>query len=167
MVDQFIWKGKNRVARATITLNKDEGGLGQIDIAAQYKALTGSLVIWVTKSEPHPLRSIIRGHIGQMSLRRWGSEDLTWVVSPCGRMRTEGSCTWSHICQGWQALKVHISERRPSCMEEWRALPLWRPHLNHQIPGLARCSTQQQRSLRNGGLHRMSDVLRADDTLFS
>lgn len=34
MVDRFIWQGRNRVARATTTLDKTEGGLGQIDIGA-------------------------------------------------------------------------------------------------------------------------------------
>lgn len=42
LVDKFVWKGRNRVARTTITLSKTTRGLGQIDIAAQYRALTGS-----------------------------------------------------------------------------------------------------------------------------
>lgn len=167
MVDRFIWKGRNWVARATITLNKAEGGLGQIDIAAQYRALTGSLVIWVTRTGSHPLRSILRDHIGQMSQRRWGTNDLTWIVSPSGRLKTAGSCTWSNICNGWQELKTHIVARRPANIQEWKELPLWRPHVNHRIQSKARCSSQPLRSLRDGGLNRMGDIMRVDGSICS
>lgn len=81
MVDSFIWQGRNQVARATITLGTAEGGLGQIGIVAQYRAVTGSLIIWVTMSGHHPLRSILRGHIETLSQRRWGTADLSWVVT--------------------------------------------------------------------------------------
>lgn len=100
LVDRFVWNGRNRVARATVTLEKTEGGLGQIDIAAQYRALTCLLIIWVTMPRTHPLREILRGHIGQMSHRRWGTADLSWIVSPCGSLNTTSSSTWGSICHG-------------------------------------------------------------------
>lgn len=125
MVDRFVWKGRNRVARATVTLSKNAGGLGQIDIAAQYRALTGSLVIWVTRAGTHPLRSILRGHIGQLSHRRWGIDDLSWVVSQSGHLSTTGSSTWRSICRNWQCIKPLIKERRPVNISEWKELPLW------------------------------------------
>lgn len=167
LVDQFIWNGRNRVARATITLDRANGGLGQIDIAAQYRALTGSLVIWVSRSGQHPLRSVLRGHIGQMSLRRWGTEDLAWLVSPSGRMKSTGSCTWQHICRGWHDLKSHISAKRLYSDEDWRELPLWRPHVNHRFPDQARCLARTQQNIREKGVTRMGDIMNVDGTLCS
>lgn len=167
MVDHFIWNGRSRVARATITIDKAHGGLGQIDIAAQYRALTGSLIVWVSRSGTHPLRSILRGHIELMSHRRWGTSDLSWVVSPSGRMKSTGSSTWQHICRGWHDLKTHISAKRPHNLAEWRALPLWRPHVNHQLPDLARCMTRPQRALRDRGIGRMGDILNDNSALCS
>lgn len=165
MVDQYIWQGRNRVARATVTLCKSDGGLGQIDIGAQYKALTGSIIIWVTMSGHHPLRSILRGHIGAMSLRRWGNADLSWVVTKSGRLQTDGSGPWSNICQGWHDLKAHITTRRPANIDEWRDLPLWRPHVNDLIPGRARCYTRSQCILRDSGILSMGDVMCVDGTI--
>lgn len=159
LVDKFVWNGRNRVARATITLSKSEGGLGQIDIAAQYKSLTGSFVIWVTMTGSHPLREILRDHIGQLSQRRWGTRDLSRVVSRCRQLQSKGSSTWRNICQAWHDLKPLITQRRPVNLTEWRALPLWRPHVNHVLEKPVRCFTRAQLQLRDNGLLCMGDIL--------
>lgn len=140
-------------------MSKSAGGLGQIDIAAQYRAFTGSLVVWVTRPCTHPLRSILRGHINQLSHRRWGTEDLSWIVSQSGSLTTKGSSTWRNICRSWQGLKPHIKARRPVNISEWRELPLWRPHVNHISPSGVRCNTQAQKTLRDCDLTQMDDVM--------
>lgn len=166
MVDRFVWKGRNRVARATVTLGKAEEGLGQIDIAAQYRTLTGSLIIWVTSNGPHPLKQILRDQIGRLSQRRWGSVDLTWVVSQCGSMTAEGSTTWRNICRGWQGFKPFITESAVN-ISEWRELPLWRPHVNHILTKKVCCSTRAQKSLQGSGLRTMGDIMEPDGRIIS
>lgn len=116
-------------------------------------------------SGDHPLRSILRGYIGEVSQRRWGLADLSWVVTSSGWMKMEGSGTWNNICKGWQGLKVHIMPRKPVNMAEWRELPLWRPHVNHHSSRQVKCSTRPQQTLRNCGIRRMGDVMQLDSTI--
>lgn len=133
-VDRFVWAGRSRVARAVATLPTSARGLGLINLAAQYRALTGSLMIWTTLNDPHPLRQILQCHIKEVSMRRWGTPDLAWIVTSCGTMRMSGSKTWQSICRGWGRMKKCILHKRPVNLEGWRALPLWRPHVNHLRP---------------------------------
>lgn len=116
-------------------------------------------MLWVILIDYHPLHSILQDHIQQVSSHRWATVDLTWVVSKCGHMEMGGSDTWRNICRGWEKMKVHIHISRPINMEEWRNLPLWRPHVNHLDPKLVRCHTRPLRLIREAGFHRMDDIL--------
>lgn len=107
-VDRFIWGGRSWVAGAICTLKKMEGGLGLINIAAQYRALSGTLMIWVALQGEHPLWMILQSHIGGVSQRRWGIADLSWLVSQCGSMQMAGSITWRSLCRGWESLRKHL-----------------------------------------------------------
>lgn len=75
LVDNFVWTGRSLVRIAIVSLPIAEGGLGQICIADQYKALSGSIILWVSLTEQHPLRGILQGHITQVSQQRWGTPD--------------------------------------------------------------------------------------------
>lgn len=58
-----------------VSLPKTNDGLVLVDVADQYRALTGTLIIWTTLNGPHPLRYILQSHIGELSQRRWGSPE--------------------------------------------------------------------------------------------
>lgn len=55
--------------------------------------------------------------------------------------------------------KSHLKPHRPANFEEWEALPLWRPHLNHVDGSLARCLSSAQWALRDNGFVHMADML--------
>lgn len=159
LVDHFLWDGRNRVAGAFTSLSKQEGGLGLINITAQYRALAGNFMVWVAMHGEHPLRRILQGHIGQASLRRWGNKDLTWMVSTCGHMKMAGSSTWKNLCRGWESLRKHLELRSPINREEWGSLSLWRPHVIHRNQARANCLTRQQQQMKAAGLQVMADML--------
>lgn len=79
------------MARATANLPKEEGGLGIIGVAAQYDALTNGVLIWIMVEGKHPLRTNLRSHIMEAFVRRWGTQDLNWLVSKCSAMQIQGS----------------------------------------------------------------------------
>lgn len=135
------------------------GGLNLLGIEAQYKALTGNLILWILRPEQHPLRSILKGHIADASRRRWGFGDLTWIVTHCGTMNMPSSAPWQNISRAWASMRKWLLPSQPANLSEWRDLPLWRPHLNHVDPSLAKCTTIAQQNLRDCGLQRMGDVL--------
>lgn len=110
-------------------------------------------------SGSHPLQIILRGHIGQVSQRKLGNDDLSWVVTNSGQMKTEGSSTWSNICRAWEGLKSHIKARHPVNKDEWLELLLWRPHVNNILPKKVKCFTGTQIILRDAGLLRMGDIM--------
>lgn len=136
-----------------------EGGLGLLGVEAQYNALSSSLLIWILAAGDHPLKLILCSHIYMASARRWGAEDLTWIVTSCGTMKMGGSAPWRNLCSSWATLKKRLAPKRPVSVEEWGDLPLWRPHLNHVDGKLVRCTTIAQQSLRRAGLHFMADIL--------
>lgn len=159
LVDNFIWTGRSRVTRLVTTLPKSEGGLGLISIIDQHKALSGSIMIWVTLPGPHPLRCILQVHISQLSTKRWGTSDLSWLVTNCGHLQTKGSSTWRGLCHNWESLWPLLLPQRPANIEEWRALPIWRQHLNHRHTGLQGRLSKNQQRLREAGLISMDDIL--------
>lgn len=158
-IDAFVWAGRSRVARSTVILPRAVGGLGLVGVVEQYRALTGNLFMWIVTEGVHPLRAILQGHLREAARRRWGLDDLSWVVSRCGNVKITGSAPWLNICKGWSELKKHISPRGPINGEEWGALPLWRPHVNHRNANFARCINRAQQALKTCGFQQMRDIM--------
>lgn len=158
LIELFVWNGRSRVNRKTSTQCKITGGLGLIVIIEQYRAIAGNLVIWTLGQETHPLRLILCAHLQEMSRRKWGFEDFSWLVSPGGSKRARGSAVWRNICLAWSSLKPFLTNVAPRNQEEWGHLPLWSPHKNRILPTAVRCNTQAQHRLRLGGLQMMGDT---------
>lgn len=126
MVDGFVWAGRSRVARATVALPRTDGGLGLLGVEAQFNALSSGFMLWILGNGAHPLQIILRSHIHNALVRRWGTEDLTWIVTKCGTMRMAGSAPWKNICSGWAELKKRgDAKRKRRCNVE-------RPHVVNQ-----------------------------------
>lgn len=115
-------------------------------------------MLWIMAEGNHPLRTFLRSHIRVASGRRWGTLDLSWLVSKCGIMQISGSAPWQNLCIGWMSLKKMLRPRRPANLEEWGQLPLWRPHLNDRNAKLVKCTTRAQRLLRESGFNSMCNV---------
>lgn len=110
-------------------------------------------------SEPHPLRSILSSHLHDLSRRKWGFPDFTWVITKGGSKVSRGSPTWQNICCAWGSLKQFLNPVTSQNLEKWHSLPLWSQQVNHINAGIVRCSTRVQHQLRHMGLHSMGDVL--------
>lgn len=128
LVEAFVWAGRSRVCQATATQYKSRGGLGLIMITEQYRAIAGNLFMWVLGQETHPLRHILSSHLWDLSQRKWGVADFTWVVSKGGGKKSLGSPVWRNICLAWSSLKSLLTEATPRNAEEWGLLPVWCPH---------------------------------------
>lgn len=132
LIEAFVWDGRSRVARNTVTQPKAKGGLGIILIVEQYRSMVGNLMLWVLRQDPHPLRNILSSHLCELSMRRWGFLDYTWVVTKGGKGISMGSGAWKNCCAAWAYIKSFINRRKARNDFEWRLLPLWSPHLNHR-----------------------------------
>lgn len=126
-----------------VSLPPAAGGLGLVNVAAHYQALTSSIMIWTSLNDPHLVRQILQGHIKEVSMKRWGTQDLAWIVSKCGTLKMPGSSRWQNICRGWGILRKKLLPMKPVNNDEWRALPLWRLHVNHINPVQAWCSSSK------------------------
>lgn len=115
-------------------------------------------MLWVARSEAHPLRTILKHHIMELSWKRWHTRDLAWLVSLCGHIQGEGSATWQHICKSWAGLKKFLHYRQSVNVEEWRALPLWTPHRNQRSFGSIPKLSRAQSTMRDSGLLSMGDI---------
>lgn len=159
-IADFVWAGRPRVDRGTITQSKAHGGLGLISIVEQYRALAGGIMVWTLGPDlQHPLRRILREHLMDLSVRKWGTPDLTWVVTPGGSSESKGSPAWRNVCKAWGSLKPLLRKVEPKNIEEWRLLPLWRPHCQHITDVKVKCISQAQQRLRESGLSLLGDIL--------
>lgn len=80
-------------------------------------------------------------------------DDFTLQNYEDGRIRAKAK----HV-QRMGSLKKRIQPPRPTNLEEWGQLPLWRPHINHVKPKVVRCSTLAQPTLRDSGFVCMTNV---------
>lgn len=158
-IDSFVWAGRPRVNRNTTTLARHHGGLGLLLIEEQHRAIAGNLILWVLGPTSHPLRLILQSHIHEISEKKWGCKDLTWAVTMGGSRSSRGSAAWKNICKAWTKLKPLLLPVDPRNIEEWKQLPLWRPHRNHNNHSLVNCSTRARQWLRTHGINMMGDVI--------
>lgn len=164
-IENFVWNGRSRVDRNTTTLSKNQGGLGLLLIEEQHRAIAGNIMLWTMGPSPHPLRRIYQSHVHELSEKKWGSRDLTWIVSPGGGTSSRGSAAWQNISRAWAKLKPSLSAVTPRNEDEWRQLPIWRPHRNHITHTNVKCSSQGQRWLRQLGPNTMGDFMAPDGRL--
>lgn len=91
-MEAFVWAGRPRVDRNTLSQSKARGGLGLRSVLEQYRAMTGNLMVWILGSGAHPLRSILQAHIQDLSCRRWGVSDLS---DPGLSLKVEARFRWA------------------------------------------------------------------------
>lgn len=161
-LEAFIWAGQPRVDRDTISQGKGQGGLGLLSVMEQYRAMAGNLMIWVLGPGTHPLRLILQSHIQELSTRKWGIPNFTWIVTKGGSSDSLGSPSWKNICRAWGNLKPLLRKATPRNQEEWEDLPLWRPHVHHLNESRARCFTLAQKRLQAAGLTSIKDISEAN-----
>lgn len=119
-------------------------------------------MVWIMGPGHHPLRVILQAHIHDLSRRKWGVPDLTWIVTKGGSTESMGSPPWQNICRAWSALKPLLRRTEPRNLEEWRQLPLWRPHTHHMAETCVFCRSQAQHRLRDAGLLTVGDITGED-----
>lgn len=121
--------------------------------------MAGNIMIWAVGPEDHPLHRILCAHLMDLSKRKWGFPDLTWVVTRGGSHVSLGSPAWQNICKAWGRLKPLLHKSAPRNGEEWRSLPLWQPHLHHRAETGVKCHSQAQHRLRSFGICYVRDIL--------
>lgn len=161
-IEAFVWAGRPRVDRNTISQGRARGGLGLLSVIEQYRAMSGNLMTWILGPEPHPLRVILTSHIRELSKRKWGVPGLSWVVTKGGSSESFGSPPWQNICRAWGALKPLLRKLEPRNQEEWEMLPLWRPHHHHLSETKVQCTSLAQHRLREAGLLTVGDISEAN-----
>lgn len=84
------------------------------------------------------------------------------MVTKGGSSISLGSPPWQNLCKAWSSFKPLLRRTEPRNMDEWKELPLWRPHIHHKADSKAQCSTQAQNRLRDAGLLTLGDLTEAD-----
>lgn len=100
-IREFIWSGQVEAKRPRLNHNlltgsKDDGGLALISIKDQTIAIAGKKVLWVASDGEHTLQSILRVKLGELSEKRWGTNDYAWLFAP-GHTLPKGEPHVSHL----------------------------------------------------------------------
>lgn len=172
MIVKFIWRGQNPAGRARVNINtltkpRNMGGLGLISIPHQVRALAGGFFTWAIKAGDHPLRRLLQHRIRELSVKRWGSYDFTWIYAPCNTMPVDGSPLWGNLCRAWNTLKRQLTPWHQATVEDWRSLPLWQIHTNHNGNSMQEITRATQRSLTHAGFCTMNDVTNRDGLMMA
>lgn len=80
------------------------------------------------------------------------------MVTKGGTKHSHGSIAWRNICLAWNHIKPLLEPTPPENLDEWRSLPLWRPHVSHTSPNLAGCKTQAQLRIQEHGVSYIQDI---------
>lgn len=170
IIIHFLWAEamdtmRHRVKLNTITMPNLQGGLGVISLREQVRALISKIILWALAASNRPLLIILRGYIRQMSMKKWGCKDYSWVVVPCETLPTsQASHLLTNLCKFWNKSKKLIQHKERACMEEIKAWSL-------QVAGPAHidkkvgCKFVSQKQLYVAGLRTIHDVSNQDGSL--
>lgn len=163
MVKDFIWNDQNvgkkpRVKYNILLLPKEDRGLGLISIKAQTIALACKTILGIVAEGEHTLQSIYMAKIGALSCKRWGIDDLSWMVSKCRVLLEDESKLWTNYYWAWNMNKKNIEPRPLANWEEKKKAPLWVPNTIHKVPFTGRSNLVGQQEFIVVGINRVEDI---------
>lgn len=101
----------------------------------------------------------------ELSERKWGVSDYSWVFTPCSTFPKGASAAMTQWYVAWNLSRRHITWRRPGCQEEIDTLSLWTKNGGHNAGAEVGCLSNQQRVLWRAGLKTMADISCEDGSL--
>lgn len=113
MIVDFMWSGqdtarRHRVSYAAICRPILHGGLGVISVRQQAIAKAGMTMLWVPQEGEDTLKCILREKVADLSERRWGTRDYSWLLVPCRTLPHDESALWTNLCKSWNLSKREI-----------------------------------------------------------
>lgn len=115
-----------RVDYDTLLRMLAEGGLVLISIKAPTIAMAGKNILWTVAVGDHTLQWILRAKIVDLSERRWGCRDFSWLVSPQNTKPLDEFVLWNNHCALGLFWEGRLSQSSP--------LPGWREVTYHCGP---------------------------------
>lgn len=103
--------GKWKTSRGdweTIKKSLWDGGLCLISILEHTIAMAAKLMLWIIQDDDHTLQHILRAKIGTLSIRLWGHNDFSWVISPGRTLPADDSKLWLNLCILWVKMQGFI-----------------------------------------------------------
>jgi hypothetical protein len=108
----------------------------------------------------HPLQIILHYQIRELSFRKWGVKDYSWMFNACRNIQTEGSGLWLNMVKAWNRASRCTILQELVHGEDASDLPIWTPSLVHLNVKETGCKTPAQRAIRQAGFNRFGDVLK-------
>jgi hypothetical protein len=126
----FIWAGQKeyrqlQVDAVTLTNSKKEGGIGLTNVRDQVKCMLVRCLIWAISDGSHPLQIILRHRIRELSFRKWGVKDYSWLYNACQTLKQQGSKLWQNIVQAWSQVSKCTALCGLKQAADISTLPLW------------------------------------------
>jgi hypothetical protein len=107
----------------------------------------------------HPLQIILSFWIRELSFRKWGVRDFTWMFNACQNIQTEGSGVWINMIKAWNGASRCTTLQELVQGKDISGLPIWTPSVIHLDARETGCKTPAQRAIRQAGFNRFGDVL--------
>jgi hypothetical protein len=105
----FIWAGQKEYSAPKVDLQtlykpKKEGGIGLISIRALVKCMLVRFLLWAMAEGSHSLQLILRHRIRELSYKKWGVKDFSWMFNACCTLKQQGSSLWNNMVQVWSSI---------------------------------------------------------------
>lgn len=106
LIWDFVWSGqemgkKARVDYETMKRSLADGELVLLSIEEQTTALAIKLVLWIVQVGDHTAQCILKAKFGELSLRKWGKEDFSWLMAPGRTLPIGGTDLFYTLCEAW------------------------------------------------------------------
>lgn len=123
---------RHRVVEYILFLLRKIGGLGVLSLQRTSTKSSGRQVCFMgDEAQDTPLQLILQASIQQLSFKRWGLLDYSWVLIPCNTLPIGGSNIWMNICRSWNTIKKNIAPPPPSNQQELQCILIWTPYVDH------------------------------------
>jgi hypothetical protein len=148
----FPWTGQklkvhSRVKLKNLTKKYLDGGVGLIALLGQVVCLSGKIILWTFSKGEHPLQSIMKKKIRDLSRKKWGVADSSWVFNP-SRMVIQNKASARTLLgkhgAGMDRDKGIIQKRELCNTDDLGIQPLWTPSKIHHSEKIVCCSMQPE-----------------------
>lgn len=148
-----------RVKLNTITLPKEMCSLGVISIQDMVKKLGGKFILWAISTSEHPLQILLCASSRQISFKKWGVVDFSWIFDNCHIVPIEVSLVWKNLCIAWNKFKQVIEHHPFAFEEEYTNVTMSSPGpITYTLKKVA-CKPILQGKLRDAGIIHVVDML--------
>lgn len=109
-------KARHRVKFNMIEIPRDREGIGLVSLIQKVRALANKLILLEIIVGGHPLKKMMQANIQELSMRKQGVPNFSWVYVGCSTMPLNASKLMLNLCGAWNKEKLLIHKKKSNLL---------------------------------------------------